>query len=102
MIMATEEVYMDIPQVEKMASSFNDFGDVLDGISKTVEAIAAALKGPGAWLSMGMTYAAGVYMERLAPKIKSAADKMRELSADLKSAIQAYQTGDTSGSRRFC
>lgn len=99
--MATEEVFMDIPQVEKMAQNFENFGDVLDGISKAVEAIAHTLKAT-AWLSLGMTYAAGVYLEKLAPKIKKAAVKMRELSKDLKSAIRAYQFGDYTGSRRFC
>jgi uncharacterized protein YukE len=101
MNMATEEVFMDIPSVEKMAQQFENFGDVLDGISKAVEAIAVSLK-TAAFFSFGMTYAAGVYMEKLAPKIKKAADKMRELSRDLRSAIVAYRDGDFSGSRRFC
>ena len=99
--MATDEVFMDIPSVEKMAQSFETFGQILDGISKTVEGIAVSLK-VSAFFSMGMTYAAGVYMEKLAPRIKKAAEEMRELSKDLKSAINAYRSGDYSGSRRFC
>lgn len=99
--MATDEVYMDIPQVEKMAQNFESFGQTLDDISKAVEQIAISLK-VSAFFSMGMTYAAGQYMEKLAPRIKKAAEEMRELSKDLKSAINAYRSGDYSGSRRFC
>jgi len=99
--MATDEVFMDIPAVEKMSSQFETFGEVLDGISKAVEAIATSLK-VSAFFSFGMTYAAAQYMEKLAPRIKKAADQMRELSKDLKSAIRAYRDGDFSGSRRFC
>ena len=39
-----EEVFMDIPQVENMGKSFKTFGEVLDGISKAMEAICASLK----------------------------------------------------------
>lgn len=96
-----DEVFMDIPQVEKMAQSFDKFGDTLEDISKAMAGIAQVLKAT-AWLSLGMTYGVGVYLEKLAPKIKSAAEKMRELSKDLTSAIRAYQFGDFSGSRHFC
>lgn len=98
--MATDEVYMDIPSVEKMAQQFETFGEVLDGISKAVEAIATSLK-ISAFFSMGMTYAAAQYMEKLAPRVKKAAAQMRELSKDLKDAIKAYRDGDKSGSQHF-
>lgn len=98
--MATDEVYMDIPQVEKMAQQFESFGEILDGISKAVEGIATALK-ISAFFSMGMTYAAAQYMEKLAPRIKKAAAQMRELSKDLKDAIKAYRDGDLTGSKHF-
>jgi len=99
--MATDEVFMDIPQVQNMAKNFKGFGDVLDGIAKAMEAISATLKAT-AWLSLGATYAAAQYIDRIQPNVKKAADKMRELSGDLESAIRAYRDGDFSGSRRFC
>ena len=43
--MATDEVFMDIPQVQNMAKGFKGFGDVLDGVAKAMEAIAASLTG---------------------------------------------------------
>jgi len=99
--MATDEVFMDIPQVQNMAKSFKTFGDVLDGIAKAMEAISAALKA-SAWLSLGASYAAAMYIDKIQPNVKKAAAKMRELSSDLESAIRSYRDGDNTGSRRFC
>ena len=99
--MATNEVFMDIPQVQNMAKNFKQFGEVLDGIAKVMEAIVASLKA-SAWLSLGATYAAAQYIDRIQKNVKTAANKMRELSSDLESAIRAYRDGDFSGSRRFC
>jgi len=99
--MATDEVFMDIPQVETMAKSFKTFGEVLDGIGKAVEAIAATLH-MTSWLSLGATEAVAQYLDKIKPNIVKAANKMRELSDDLGSAIKSYRDGDNTGSRRFC
>jgi hypothetical protein len=99
--MAANEVYMDIPQVQNMAKGFKGFGDVLDAVAKAMEAISASLKAT-AWLSLGATYAAAQYIDRIKPNVQKAANKMRELSGDLESAIRSYRDGDNSGSRRFC
>lgn len=95
-----EEVYMDIPQVEKMSKDFQTFSDVLEGVDKTMEALSAMLK-VTAWLSLGATAAIAYYIDRIRPNVKKAADKMKELSNDLMSAIRAYRDGDLSGSKHF-
>jgi len=99
--MATDEVFMDIPAVQNMAKGFKGFGDVLDAVAKAMEAISLSLKAT-AWLSLGATYAAAQYIDRIKPNVVKAANKMRELSGDLESAIRSYRDGDNSGSRRFC
>jgi hypothetical protein len=98
--MSTDEVFMDIPQVENMAKGFNTFGDVLDGASKALEAISISLKA-AAWISFGATAAAAQYIDMIQPNVKKAADKMKELNGDITGAINAYRNGDTSGSNRF-
>jgi len=95
-----EEVYMDIPQVEKMSKSFDTFGDILDVVAKTLEAISMLLKAT-AWLSLGSTAAVATFIDRILPNVKRAAAKMKELAGDIMSAIKAYRDGDFSGSRRF-
>lgn len=95
-----DEVFMDIPQVEKMSKDFNTFGEVLDAVAKALEAISILLKAT-AWLSLGATAAVATFIDRIRPNVKRAADKMKELSQDINSAIRAYRDGDLSGSRRF-
>lgn len=95
-----DEVFMDIPLVEKMVKDFQTFGDVLDAVSKALEALSMMLKAT-AWLSLGATAAAATFVDRIKPNVKKAADKMRELSGDIRDAIKAYRDGDLSGSQRF-
>jgi hypothetical protein len=96
-----DEVFMDIPQVEKMGKDFNTFGDVLEAVAKALEAISMVMKAT-AWISLGATSAVAAYIDRIKPNVQKAAAKMHELSGDLQSAIRAYRDGDLSGSRRFC
>ncbi len=95
-----QEVYMDIPQVEKISKSFGTFGEILDAVAKTLEAISDVLKAT-AWLSLGSTAAVATFIDRILPNIKRVAAKMKELSGDVTGAIKAYRDGDLSGSRRF-
>jgi hypothetical protein len=95
-----DEVYMDIPRVEKMSKDFQTFGEVLDAVGKTLEALSIVLKAT-AWLSLGATAAAAAFVDRIKPNVQKAAAKMKELSGDIQSAIRAYRDGDLSGSRRF-
>ncbi len=96
-----DEVFMDIPQVEKMSKDFNTFGDVLEGVSKALQAISMIMKAT-AWVSFGATEAVAAFIDRIKPNVDKAAAKMHELSGDIQSAIRAYRDGDYSGSRRFC
>lgn len=95
-----QEVFMDIPQVEKMSKSFDGFGDTLDAVAKTLEALSLLLKAT-AWLSLGSTAALATFIDRILPNIKNAAAKMKEIAGDIMSAIKAYRDGDMTGSRRF-
>ncbi|MCX6080282.1 MAG: hypothetical protein NTW32_12175 [Chloroflexi bacterium] len=95
-----DEVYMDIPQVEKMSKDFQTFGDVLEAVNKTLEALSMLMKAT-AWISFGATTAISTYIDRIRPNVKRSADKMKELSNDLMSAIRAYRDGDLSGSKHF-
>ena len=95
-----DEVFMDIPQVEKMSSDFKAFGDVLDGVGKALQAISMVMKAT-AWISFGATEAVAQFINQILPNIKNAAEAMRTLATDITSAIHAYRDGDLSGSRRF-
>jgi hypothetical protein len=96
-----DEVYMDIPAVQKMGNDFKNFGEVLNAVAKALEAISFVLKAT-AWISFGSTAALSAFVDRIKPNVQRAANKMIELSGDIESAIRAYRDGDYSGSRRFC
>jgi hypothetical protein len=95
-----QEVFMDIPKMEEVSKSFGTFGDVLDAVAKTLEAVSMVMKAT-AWLSFGATAAMAAFIDRILPNIRRAAAKMNELSGDIVGAIKAYRDGDFSGSQRF-
>ncbi|MDO9027827.1 MAG: hypothetical protein Q7U68_03085 [Candidatus Roizmanbacteria bacterium] len=95
-----EEVFMDIPQVQKMAGAFGNFGDVLKGISKVLETTIMVLR-TTAFVGLVGGIAVERYLSVIKPRVEKTAQKMLELQGDLQGAISNYQTGDDSGSRRF-
>ncbi|MBA4384311.1 MAG: hypothetical protein C0410_06215 [Anaerolinea sp.] len=95
-----QEVYMDIPRVEKLSKDFKTFGEVLDMVAKALEALSLALKS-AALFSFGGTAAAAAYIDRIKPNVRNASTKMKELSNDINKAITSYRTGDSSAAGLF-
>jgi hypothetical protein len=95
-----EEVYMDIPVVQRMADSFGTCSDVLKGVSKTMEAAMNVLKATAFVGLVGGT-ALERYIAVIKPNVDKLAEKMSELQQDVNGAIRAYRDGDHSGSQRF-
>lgn len=95
-----EEVFMDIPQVQKVAESFGNFGEILQGVAKALEAAIMVLK-MTAFVGLVGGFAVERYLSMVKPRVENMAKKMHELQGDLNGAINHYQTGDESGSRRF-
>jgi hypothetical protein len=95
-----EEVYMDIPQVQKMSEQFGTFGETLQTVSKVLEMTITLLR---ATAFVGFVGGAAVerYLSVIKPRVDAMANKMLELQGDLVGAINHYQTGDESGSSRF-
>jgi hypothetical protein len=98
--MVEQEVYMNIPVVEQMAKSFASFGNILQKVSKAMEAAIQIIR---ATAFIGLV--GGAVLERflslIKPNVDKMAAKMVELDSDIRGAISNYQTGDTSGSNRF-
>jgi hypothetical protein len=95
-----EEVYMDIPVVQRMADSFGTCADVLKGVSKTMEAAMNVLKAT-AFVGLVGGIALERYLSVIKPNVDKLSDKLSELQQDVNGAIRAYRDGDTSGSQRF-
>ncbi len=95
-----EEVFMDIPQVQKMSEAFGNFGDILQGVNKVLEMTIMVLR-TTAFVGLVGGIAVERYLSVIKPRVEKMAQKMLELQGDLQGAINNYQTGDESGSRRF-
>jgi hypothetical protein len=95
-----QEVYMDVPQVQKMADSFGKFGQTLKRIAKGLETAIMILKAT-AFVGMIGNLAVASYLERIKPRVEKMSEEMFELQNDVKGAIVHYTTGDLSGSSRF-
>jgi hypothetical protein len=98
--MSTQEVFMDIPQVQKMSEAFGSFGEILQTISKVLEVTIMVLR-TTAFVGLVGGIAVERYLSMIKPRVDRLAAKMMELQGDLQGAIKHYQTGDESGSRRF-
>jgi len=95
-----EEVFMDIPVVQRMADSFGTFADVLKGVGKTMEAAMNVLKGTAFVGRVGGT-ALEHYLSVIKPNVDKLSAKFTELQQDVDGAIRSYRDGDFSGSKRF-
>ena len=95
-----EEVFMDIPVVQRMADSFGSFSDTLKSVNKTLEAGMNMLKATAFVGLVGGT-ALEKYVGVIKPNVEKLAEKMTELQGDINGAIKAFRDGDYTGSRRF-
>ncbi len=95
-----DEVFMDIPAVREMSSSFDTIGDVLQGVAKALEILANILKAT-AFIGMVGGFAVLMIIEQVRPYIEEIAEKCLELAKDLTASIDAYERGDTLGATRF-
>jgi hypothetical protein len=95
-----QEVYMDVPQVQKMADGFGKFGQTLKQVAKGLETAIMILKAT-AFVGMIGNLAVASYLERIKPRVEKISEEMFELQNDVKGAIVHYTTGDVSGSARF-
>jgi hypothetical protein len=95
-----QEVYMNIPVVERMVGTFNTCGETLKRISQVLEGLMMILKA-----TAFVGFVGGAIVERwlsvLKPQVDKMAAKMLELSRDVNDAIKSYRDGDQTGSNHF-
>jgi len=98
--MAKNEVFMNITAVKKMGSTFDDIGDVLNGISKVMQFLLNTLRAT-AFVGMFGGWALQSYLEQVKPIIDRLAKQCKEIGKDLLFSVQAYERGDATGKTRF-
>lgn len=96
----TEEVYMEVPAVRKIAKTFDDISDVLKTVIKILEVVVTILKASAFFGAVG-NLAVARFLEMIKPYIQQVADKCAELCKDVGASADAYERGDAQGATRF-
>jgi flagellar biosynthesis chaperone FliJ len=93
-------VYMDTDAVQKIADGFEKASDVLQTVSRVMEALMNTLR-TTAFMGFvgGMAYER--YLASLKPRIDYLAEYCEEIHRDLEEAIEHFINGDEEGASRF-
>jgi hypothetical protein len=94
------EVSMDYEAVQAMADGFRNSSEVLEGVSRALEAAISILKA-SAFFGLVGNAALAHYLEGIKPNVDRLAATCEEMNLDLIGAIVALRDGDYSGSQRF-
>ena len=70
-----DEIFMDIPAVRGFSDKFQNVGEILDGVSTTMEALMTTLKMTAFIGNVGGTAVAN-FLEQLKPVIDELAEKL--------------------------
>lgn len=94
------DVYMDIPEVERISQGFEQAAEVLGDVAQTMEAISNVLK---ATAFIGAVGGAVViyWLDTIRPTVERLAAYCEEISSDIDIAIQNYENGDMDAAGRF-
>lgn len=98
--MSVEEVYIDVPAVRNMATTFGTISDILKAVCKALEMLIMTLKAT-AFIGLVGGYALIQFLEMIKPHIEDMAEKCAELNSDLDASVDAYERGDQLGATKF-
>lgn len=93
------EVSIEYDVVDKMANTFGQAGETLNGVASLLSGAANLLQATGFAGIIGMV--SQVLLDAMAQSATNLGGKCNELGSDLKGAIDALKNGDTSGANRF-
>ena len=97
---SSQGVYMDTDAVRAIAKRFQQIGETLETVSKTLERLMNRLK-TTAFMGLVGGYAVLAFIQTLKPQIDYISQKCEELHGDLNQSVAAYERGDQEGATRF-
>lgn len=95
-----DEVFMEVPAVRTFSKNFQSFSEILENVSKVLEALMTLLK-TTAFIGLVGGTALLMFLEQIKPVIDQLAEKCAEISQDLTASVDAYERGDALGAARF-
>lgn len=94
------EVYMDVPAVRDLAKNFGTISEVLNTVSKVLEALMLILNTTAFIGAVGGAAVAN-YIDSIKPHIDRVAAKCEELMGDINASATAFENGDMDGANLF-
>jgi flavoprotein len=94
------EVYMNIPEVERISQGFESAAEVLGEISQVMQRVSDVLK---ATAFIGAVGGAAViyWLDTIQPVVQQLSDYCEEVHSDIDIAVQNFINGDTDAAGRF-
>lgn len=95
-----DEVFMDTDAVRTGATTFGAVSDVLQVVSRTLQALITTLK-TTAFMGLVGGLAVAHFLEMIKPHIDNMADQCEELNQDLNRSVEAFEQCDEMIAAKF-
>ncbi len=94
------DVYMDIPEVERISQNFEQLSETLQAIAQVMEQVSNVLK---ATAFIGYVGGAVVihWLDNIRPVVERLSEYCEEIHTDVDIAVQNYINGDMDSAGRF-
>jgi WXG100 family type VII secretion target len=95
-----DEIFMDVPEMRKMAGKFTEMSESLKTVSKSMEAQLQVLR-TAAFTGMVGAEAYRQWLEQMKPRVDRFAGRCSQMNAQLSIITDAYEKGDMQGAAAF-
>jgi uncharacterized damage-inducible protein DinB len=97
---ATEETYMNIPEVQGIAKTFQTVSEVLKGVSTAIGVLIQVIRSTAFIGNVG-AFAEAQFLEQVKKQLDQLSQRCQELSQEVLTSVQAYERGDAQGATKF-
>jgi WXG100 family type VII secretion target len=95
-----EEIFMDVPEMRKVADQFTSMNESLSAVAKSMEAQIMVLRAAAMTGNVGAE-AYRQWLESMKPRVERFAERCRVMNLQLKDITEAYEKGDMEGASAF-
>ena len=96
--MATEEIYMNVPEVTQIGNTFGQISDVLKNVSQVLNVMIDTLRA-AAFVGFVAGAAEAQFLNVIKQYIDGIQKRCDELKKDVLASVKAYENGDQRGSQ---
>jgi hypothetical protein len=98
--MATEEIYMNVPEVTQIGNTFGQIADLLKNVSQVLGVMIDTLRA-AAFVGLVAAAAEAQFLSVIKQYIDQIQKRCEDLKKDVLASVKAYEDGDARGSQKF-